>query len=128
MRPLLRLQFFIFLTTLCACQSHSQSRLGPDAFQAALAADSTAQLVDVRTPDEFNGGHLAGAFNINYNSPDFAEKIEKLDKNRPVMVYCAVGGRSAKAAAQLEKMGFRDVKDLEGGINAWRAHGKPTEQ
>lgn len=106
---------------------NGQNKLAPDAFETMLKNDTTVQLVDVRTPDEFQSGHIAGAKLINFQSADFAEKIAQLDKNRPVMVYCAVGGRSANAAKQCSKMGFSKVYDLKGGITAWKEKGKAVE-
>jgi rhodanese-related sulfurtransferase len=120
--------FLCFLLSLAACQSEAQSKLEPGAFEQALQKDQSAQLIDVRTPEEYRSGHIAGAVNINYYDSDFAQKIEKLDKNRPVMVYCAVGGRSGKAAAQFKQLGFGKVTDLSGGIKAWQAAGKPLAQ
>jgi len=113
---------------LNACQSDAQNKLNPDDFQAALQRDKNAQLIDVRTADEFKSGHLEGAVNINFHDKDFAEQLAILDKNEPVMVYCAVGGRSGKAAATLWQLGFTNVTDLAGGINAWKANSKPVVQ
>jgi rhodanese-related sulfurtransferase len=98
------------------------------AFEAMLKTDVTVQLVDVRTPDEFQSGYIAGAQNLNIQDADFAKKIGQLDKTRPVLVYCAMGGRSAKAASQFSKLGFPNVYDLKGGMTAWKAAGKPVEK
>ncbi len=103
---------------------NAQQKLQVNDFEALLQKDSTIQLIDVRTPEEFNSGHLAGAQNLNLQAADFAQKINTLDKTRPVLVYCAVGGRSAKAASQFSKAGFKTVFDLKGGITAWKAAGK----
>jgi len=102
-------------------QGSAQSRLDPAAFEAGMAG---AQLVDVRTPDEFNSGHLEGARNINIASPQFEAETGTLNKAEPVYVYCAVGGRSAKAASALKEQGFLQVYDLTGGITAWKNAGK----
>jgi rhodanese-related sulfurtransferase len=91
----------------------------PEEFKK-LMAKKDAQLIDVRTPGEYNEGHISNAKNIDFNSADFKAKLEKLDKNKPVLVYCAVGGRSGKAAAMLKEMGFKEVYDLKGGFNAWK--------
>jgi rhodanese-related sulfurtransferase len=106
----------------------AQNKLTPDAFEKMLKSDTTAQLVDVRTPEEFQSGYIAGAVNLNIQDAGFANKIARLDKNRPVMVYCAVGGRSAKAATQFSKLGFPKVYDLKGGMTDWKAAGKRVEQ
>lgn len=119
---------FFLLTLFNACQSGAQTKLNPDDFQAALQREKTVQLIDVRTPDEFKSGHLEGAININFHDKDFAEQLATLDKNDPVMVYCAVGGRSGKAAVTLQQLGFTNVTDMAGGINAWKAKNKPVVQ
>jgi phage shock protein E len=82
-------------------------------------------ILDVRAPEEFNAGHLKGAVNINWNGSDFQAAIEKLDKNKKVFVYCAVGGRSAKAKVVLQKVGFKEVHNMLGGIEAWKKESLP---
>jgi len=89
-------------------------------------AEPEVQLVDVRTPEEFNEGHIENAVNINFMSDDFDANVANLDKEKPVMVYCKAGGRSAKAAARLKELGFKAITDLEGGISNWTSENKPT--
>jgi rhodanese-related sulfurtransferase len=84
------------------------------------------QLVDVRTPEEFSEGHIENAVNIDFNADDFDAKVADLDKEKPVMVYCKAGGRSAKAATRLKELGFKNITDLEGGISNWNSQNKPT--
>lgn len=79
-----------------------------------------AQLVDVRTPEEFEEIRIANAQNIDYMSPTFDDDISKLDKNKPVVLYCKSGGRSAKCAQKLKEAGFKKIYDLEGGISKWK--------
>lgn len=95
--------------------AQAQNTLSPQDYVAKLKQMPKAQLVDVRTPDEYNNGHLQAAKLINYNGPDFKQQTEKLDKNKPVFVYCAAGGRSAKAAKILTEAGFKEVYNLSGG-------------
>lgn len=83
------------------------------------------QLVDVRTPEEFSEGHLENAINIDVTADDFDAKVASLDKEKPVMVYCKSGGRSAKASAKLKELGFKTITDLEGGITNWKSENKP---
>lgn len=80
---------------------------------------SNQNIVDVRTPEEYNEGHIEGAVNINLFDEDFLSKASKLDKNKPVYVYCKSGGRSARASKQLAENGFKNVYDLDGGILNW---------
>lgn len=83
------------------------------------------QIVDVRTPEEFAEGHLENAINIDITADDFDTKIAALDKEKPVMVYCKAGGRSAKASSRLNELGFKNISDLEGGIINWNSENKP---
>lgn len=76
-------------------------------------------LVDVRTPGEYGGGHIGDAMLIDYTNPSFSEEIQKLDKDKPVYVYCASGGRSSRAMADMKGMGFKEVYNLLGGYNGY---------
>ncbi len=84
-------------------------------------------ILDVRTPQEFNAGHVKGAVNIDWNGSDFQTSIEKLDKNKKIFIYCAVGGRSAKAKTAMQKAGFKQVHNMLGGIEAWKKDALPVE-
>lgn len=81
------------------------------------------QLIDVRTPEEYDEGYIEGFQNIDFFSDTFSQEIEKLDKTKPVIVYCRSGRRSADCAKQLEEKGFVKVYDLEGGIAKWEFEG-----
>lgn len=94
---------------------------------ANLSDMESVQLVDVRTVEEFTSGHIKGAQNIVYLSDTWSSEIEKLDKEDPVYVYCAKGGRSAKCAQLLADAGFKKIYDLEGGVSQWKEAGKPLE-
>jgi rhodanese-related sulfurtransferase len=76
-------------------------------------------LVDVRTAEEFKDGHLENALNIDYYSNSFEDEINKLDKEKKVMVYCKSGGRSAGAVSVLKQNGFKNIVELDGGYLAW---------
>ena len=78
------------------------------------------QLVDVRSPKEYEEIHIANAQNIDFSSPTFDDDITKLDKAKPVILYCKGGGRSAKCAKKLKSAGFEKIYDLEGGISKWK--------
>jgi len=78
------------------------------------------QLIDVRTPEEFSEGHIDNAVNINFYDDNFIKDMtSKLDKSKPVYVYCRSGGRSGKASKKLEDAGFTKVYDLKGGFMNW---------
>jgi len=78
------------------------------------------QLVDVRTAEEYSDMHIANSQNIDFNSPTFDDDIAKLDKTKPVVLYCKGGGRSSKCARKLKDAGFEKVYDLEGGLSKWQ--------
>ena len=112
------------LFSLFGCKGYSD--LNTEAFEAMLAGDKPFQLVDVRTPDEYAEGHLPGAVNIDWQAADFeAKEFELLAKDRPVLVYCRSGRRSAEAAEKLGKDGY-DVFNLTGGYLAWTEAEKPV--
>ncbi len=77
------------------------------------------QLVDVRTPDEYNAGHIKGAININFFDADFVAQMSKLNKDKEIYVYCKSGNRSGKSATKLEDAGFTKIYDLQGGFKNW---------
>lgn len=81
------------------------------------------QLVDVRTPEEYKEGYIENFQNIDYLSPEFEKEIAKLDKTKPVIVYCRSGKRSSKCAAKMKEKGFVKVYDLDGGIAKWKFKG-----
>lgn len=82
-------------------------------------ADKEVQIVDVRTPEEYNEGHIPGAVNMDVQGADFASQIATLDKERPVAIYCRSGRRSKRAAQQMSEIGLK-VTELEGGILSWK--------
>lgn len=84
-----------------------------------LTKDKTIQLVDVRTPNEYKGGTIAHAANINFHAADFKAQISKMDTKKPLYIFCAVGGRSAAATKVAKELGFVTVYDLEKGYTAW---------
>ena len=88
-----------------------------------LVDSSKGLLLDVRTPDEFNEGHILEAVNINFYDKDFAQQVEKLDKMKPVYVYCRSGGRSGKTKDLLHEKGFTEIYNLKGGILSWEKAG-----
>ena len=78
------------------------------------------QLVDVRTPGEIQQGKIADAMEMNFHDANFQNQLESLDKEKPVLIYCAAGGRSAKAVQMMKSMGFKEIYELDGGYNAWK--------
>lgn len=84
-----------------------------------LTKNPNGIIIDVRTPKEFYSGHIKDASNINFYSDDFIDKLNIVRKDIPIYVYCRSGGRSSSAANKMEKLGFKKVYNLVGGIGAW---------
>ncbi len=93
-----------------------------------LLEDPEMQLVDVRTPKEVAGGQIKGAVHINLFDEDFEEKVGKLDKDKPIAFYCAVGARSLKAANISTGLGFTQVYNLQQGYTGWLKEERPVEK
>ena len=76
-------------------------------------------IIDVRTSEEFQSGHLKDASNIDYYSDDFSNKINLVQRDVPIYLYCRSGGRSSSAAKKMLKLGFKEVYNLNDGISSW---------
>ena len=77
-------------------------------------------LVDLRTAAEFAEGKIEGASNVDWMADDFESKIQELDKETPVYIYCTAGGkRSVDSMQKMKDLGFKEVYNLEGGLVAW---------
>jgi rhodanese-related sulfurtransferase len=125
----LALFFFstVVLSFLGCNQKVSQdglTHLNPKEFQSLIELEEV-QLIDVRKPEEFIEGHIPNAININYYSDDFVSSIDKLDKKKPVYIYCRSGQRSANSASQFKEAGFTQIYNLEGGILKWQSDSLP---
>ena len=113
-----------FIFTSCNGQKKTSfQQITPKEFAEKIKTTENPQILDVRTPGEFVSKHIDNAVNVNWNSDDFAQKAESYDKSKPVFVYCLSGGRSKKAAAKLNELGFTTVYELEGGITKWNSEG-----
>lgn len=120
--------FFIAISSLlsCAKAQNSDSKLvSAAAFSDKIKQQSEAIILDVRTPEEFEKGHLPNAININKNAASFVLEIAALDKEKTYFVYCLSGARSSAAAQILSEQNFKNVYQLQGGILQWRAANLP---
>lgn len=117
--------FFIVLIcytgiNVCRAQeSANQELLDKKYFAEAVSGDKKVQLIDVRTPEEYEAGTIKYAENIDYFSDDFIEKINALDKEEPVYIFCKSGKRSTAAKEKILKNGFERVYELKGGYLNW---------
>ena len=116
----------IIIGSVIAASAAEPVNVTPAAASTWLAATPNARILDVRTKEEFATGHLAKAILIPWTDKDFkARAAKELDPAKPLLVYCRSGRRSAEAAAALAKLGFTDIRNVEGGILAWEKAGKP---
>lgn len=117
--------FFVsFLFIACNGQTSKNIEVitAPD-FSQKIIATPNAQIIDVRTSEEFESGHIDNATNVDWFNKDFEKNVASLDKTKPVFVYCKSGGRSAKAADKLAQMGYTKIYDLQGGYLKWDSAG-----
>ena len=113
----------MFFTLIMGCNSE---KINPDClsleksvFKLEMKKHSNFQLIDVRTPEEYNNGTIENAVNINFYDNNFNEQLSGLDKSLPTFVYCHAGGRSYKAMEMMCELGFTKVIDLKGGYSGW---------
>jgi rhodanese-related sulfurtransferase len=122
--------FFITLT-LTGCAQNKDDKKEPKTlpakdFQTAIQKEAV-QVLDVRTANEYAGGHIQNALQANWNDPkEFENRTQYLDKQKTVYVYCQAGGRSAAAQAYLIDKGY-NVINLEGGMSNWKMNKLPVQ-
>lgn len=117
------MKYLILAFCLFSLGAMAQTNIDVNAFEGKMK-DNT-QLLDVRTPSEFERGYLPNARNADWkNQEAFKKAVASLDKSKPVLVYCYSGGRSANAADYLAKEGFKEVYNLEGGYLKWTTANK----
>lgn len=102
------------------------TNLSATGFSAELAKSKSHTLLDVRSKEEFAEGHLPKAINHNVFDDDFKTRVGKLDRAKPVFVYCYAGGRSEEASDMLAGMGFVRVVNMTGGYRDWSKAGLPV--
>lgn len=133
MNKLTILLLIMMVVIVAACASNVMKNRGFETvtgaeFSKMISVNSSIQLIDVRTPEEFAEGHIAGARLINVWDSTFVEQAKsQLSKDKPVAVYCRSGKRSANAAGKLVKLGY-EVINLDGGITAWKEENRPVEK
>jgi len=116
----------LLVVFLCSCSNQSTSQSIQNVDAALFEINSNKEnsiIIDVRTKEEFVSGHISDATNIDYYSSDFKEKLDLVNKDVPILVYCRSGGRSSRAANIMQSLGFTEVYNLSGGIGAWKDSG-----
>lgn len=127
--------FFLFILLFLVGTTSFAQKAAEDSIQVLsiqqfekMAAKKKSKIIDVRTPEEVAEGHLAHAVTLNFLSPDFTTQVATLPKNGTYLLYCRSGSRTRKAADAMQKMGFKQVYMLDGGITAWKEAGKAIEK
>ncbi|WP_339713514.1 rhodanese-like domain-containing protein [uncultured Sneathiella sp.] len=93
--------------------------------EALLKQQPDVVVLDIRTPEEFNAGHIAGAVNIDYFAADFADRIAGLDPAKTYVLHCKSGGRSDRSLPLMRANNITNVHHLEAGFDGWKAAGLP---
>lgn len=122
------LLFQVALLALTSCkgqQNEAFKQVTSEEFAKQIEKNTTAPIIDVRTPEEFQEGHLQNAKNINFYSETFEKEILLLDKKQTVFIYCRSGGRSTSAANKMIELGFTDIVELDNGFLEWSSQNRP---
>ena len=122
--------FYVVLLQIVVLSCHAQPStvMLSSQFEQAIVNNDSIQILDVRTDEEYNTGHIKGALLANWNNTaEFNRRISFINKQKPVYIYCLAGGRSEAAAKSMRALGFTTVVELKGGITAWKANNKPIE-
>lgn len=96
----------------------SSRTLSGEVFMSKYLSSQNSVLLDVRTPREYNDGHIEGSINVDYENASFSEEIKKLDSSKTYFVYCRSGNRSGNAIKDMRTVGIKDMYELRGGIIA----------
>jgi thioredoxin len=120
--------FFLFIISFIVFSCNGQTSpnvktIDVTSYSEKIKTTPNAQILDVRTPDEYATGHIENSDNVNWLSKSFVLRTDKYDKTKPVFVYCKSGGRSAKASEKLAELGFTTVYNLDGGMLKWESAG-----
>lgn len=129
MKRLLLIVVVVFASLFTGCKDDFENEIRvvtPEEMKSLMELEDV-QLIDVRSEQERQEGFIKNSQNIDFNSPTFDEDIQKLDKSKPVILYCRSGARSASCVKKLQDAGFVKIYDLQGGITQWRFEGYDLE-
>lgn len=135
MKDLRMISLLYLLTLILACSAQQQSdasrtikNIDSEEALSLMENDSDVVIIDVRTPREFNAGHIKGAKNINIADSDFQSQLENLERDSTYLVYCRTGNRSGKAIKLMKQLDFKSIYHLQHGITEWVGEGKPVQK
>jgi len=128
LRAILRLVTVAVLLLVVGCLEQDGRLLDPAAAVEIMRQnkDNPAFIIlDVRTEQEFRQGHIEGAVLLDYYAPNFRDRFAELNRDATIFMYCRSGNRSSHVLKMADKLGFKTVYDLRGGILAWKSQGLP---
>ena len=115
---------FFFLLIVCSCHVFESNEISVISdYQFIEIQHNDYTLVDVRTTEEYESGHIQNAINIDFYSESFEKEILLLNKSSSIILYCRTQNRSTKTANFLKENGYMDISIIEGGINSWVKNG-----
>ena len=115
------------ILVLTGCSSNKSAITNLNAAEFSVKSQEAGVItLDVRTPGEFSQGHISGAINIDVEAGTFENYVSKLDKSKSYAVYCHTGRRSGIATAEMEKLGFVHLFNLQNGLSDWMSRGMPV--
>jgi len=126
-RVLLSVAIFLFASIIVA---NAQSKIEVNSKQVSTMLQKDAKLIvlDVRTADEFNNGHIKGAINIDIKQPDAFSKIDKLNHDAKYIVHCRTNHRSQIAVDHMQQSGFKFIYQMMDGYMGWEANNLAIQQ
>jgi phage shock protein E len=122
---LIALLFSVLVLTASFSQAVGPVNVNSREAQALLSKNGKVVLLDVRTPDEYRQAHLKGSLLISLG--ELSRRVQEIPRDRPVLIYCAVGARSSTAASFLSSRGYREVYNMTDGIVGWYKNGLPLQ-
>ncbi|WKN44118.1 rhodanese-like domain-containing protein [Tunicatimonas pelagia] len=126
-RIVVYLLWIIVLPSVESCAQSEVPLIEADALQKLVQEDNSVVVLDTRSPEEYQSGHLENARFVNYATFQLSD-VQDIPLDSLVVVYCLSGGRSGRVAQQLLKAGYQDVKNLNGGIRSWQTAGFNVEK
>ncbi len=124
MKKLLMIALPLVMAVACTAQQTSEDVNAAQAKE--LIQNDEVVVLDVRTQEEWDKGHIEGAKHIDFYQDDFDARLAELPKDKEYVVYCHSGGRSGKTVGKMKAAGFEKVHNLQGGITAWKSEGNAT--
>ena len=118
----------LLFSSFIAMNAQNKVEVNSSGVNTMLQKDKKLVVLDVRTPEEFNAGHIKGAINIDIKQPDALSKIDKLDHNAKYIVHCRTNHRSKIAVDHMIQTGFKTIYQMTDGFNGWSSNRLPVEK